>query len=666
MNIKLFLCICLAVRAQDTTKPDSTQEFTVEGGKQWLDTGLDLKAGDLVRLTGLGTIKYAMSAKENGTEGGARAWTDMLRTFPLNESPKGALIGRIGERDTARPFLIGPKREQRVGLDGRLFVGINQLSGDRAEGKFTVKVEITKAKAGATPASKTIATRLTQQQLESIPKRVVDKDNNPGDRVNFVVVASENQVKNALSNAGWVTVDRTTKDAVFRGILASVSRQSYVTLPMSELMMFGRVQDYGYAQGDPIRVIAARHHFRIWKAPFTVGGQTVWVGAGTHDVGFDKDQRNGKLTHKIDSDTDKERDYIARSLTESGLVIGNEYMTMTDPIKEAKTAHGQPFRSDGRTAIVYFPPDTADTSDHFADYFCSVLAQNNPDTGDWGGCDKYIEDNGKKDFKLPGLSNKYRILIVPGFMSSCFPESPAFEEGQAVLKSTYGLDVALLSVPNDASEDNAKMIGDYLRENAPRDPAKKYILVGYSKGTPDLQVALAKQDIKQYVAAFISVAGASGGSVIADALPGQADAWIRGYFKMANCKGDLATGFKSLKRSERQAFLGAYPDPPVPTYSIIASSDKLNTSKALAKTWDLMAAYDKRQDGQLTQSDAIVPNSTYLGVLKGDHFAVALPFDKSKDATIRSGMDKTKFPRATTLESLLRYVMHDLEVRAGK
>jgi hypothetical protein len=174
-------------------------------------------------------------------------------------------------------------------------------------------------------------------------------------------------------------------------------------------------------------------------------------------------------------------------------------------------------------------------------------------------------------------------------------------------------------------------------------------------------VTLAKQNISQYVAAFISVAGASGGSVVADTLPDQADRFIRSYFKMANCKGDLTTGFKSLKRSERQAFLGAYPNSPVPTYSIIAYSDRSSTSKALAQTWDILAAYDKRQDGQLTQSDSIVPNSMYLGAARGDHFAVALPFDKAKDATIRSGMDKTRYPRAALLESLLRFVMHDLE-----
>ncbi|MBS1835231.1 MAG: LssY C-terminal domain-containing protein [Acidobacteria bacterium] len=654
-----LLATAIAVTAQQSQQPISSQDFDVDGSKVWVDTGIDLQAGETVRLTGTGTIRYS-GGKDSGPEGGPRAWLDMLRTYPLNDVPKGALLGRIGDGATSRPFLIGAKREQRAGLGGRLFVGINQMSADRPQaGAFKVKVErfkLTEQK----PALREPAVKLTQKQLDSLPKRVVDAEGNQGDRVNFILVGSENQVKDALASAGWVSVDRTTKDAIFRGILASVSKQAYVTIPMSQLLMFDRPQDYGYAQGDPLRVIAARHHFRIWKAPFTVGSQSVWVGAGTHDIGFDKDQRNGKITHKIDPDTDLEREYIVRSISEGGNVISTGYMTFTDPVTEAKTAHGGSFHSDGRTAIVYFAPDVNDTSDRFADYFCSVLKQENPDTGEWGDCSQYIEDNGKTDFKLTDISKNYRILIVPGFMSSCFADSPAFEEGQQVLKTKFGMDVNLLQVPNDSSEDNAGVIGTYIRENGPKDP-RKFILVGYSKGTPDLQVALAKQNIAQYTAAFISVAGASGGSVIADVLPNSADQFIRSYFKMGNCKGDLTTGFKSLRRSERQAFLGAYPNTVVPTYSIIAHSDKAGTSKALAQTWDLLTAYDKRQDGQLTQSDAIVPNSKYLGALVGDHFAVALPFDKSKDATIRSGMDKTRFPRAALLESLIRFVTHDLE-----
>ena len=41
-------------------------------------------------------------------------------------------------------------------------------------------------------------------------------------------------------------------------------------------------------------------------------------------------------------------------------------------------------------------------------------------------------------------------------------------------------------------------------------------------------------------------------------------------------------------------------------------------------------------------------------------FAVALPFDKSSDATIKSGMDKTKYPRGALIESLIRYVTDNL------
>ncbi|HYK90230.1 MAG TPA: LssY C-terminal domain-containing protein, partial [Acidobacteriota bacterium] len=134
-------------------------------------------------------------------------------------------------------------------------------------------------------------------------------------------------------------------------------KQAYTQLPMSELQLFGRPQDYGFAHADPILVVAARHHFRIWKAPFQVKDQILWVGAGTHDIGLEKDQRNGKLTHKIDSDTDSEREYIGSTLKETGSVAKLLYMTPSQPIKDAKTATGGSFHSDGRTLVIVLNPD---------------------------------------------------------------------------------------------------------------------------------------------------------------------------------------------------------------------------------------------------------------------------------------------------------------------
>jgi hypothetical protein len=75
----------------------------------------------------------------------------------------------------------------------------------------------------------------------------------------------------------------------------------------------------------------------------------------------------------------------------------------------------------------------------------------------------------------------------------------------------------------------------------------------------------------------------------------------------------------------------------------------------------VLSSYGTAQDGQLLRDDAIVPGAKFLGAALADHFAVALPFDKSPDSAIRSGMDKAAFPRAALLESLVRFVTADLE-----
>ena len=131
---------------------------------------------------------------------------------------------------------------------------------------------------------------------------------------------------------------------------------------MSESTLFGRVQDYGYAQCEPLEVIAMRHHVRIWKAPLTVDGNTLWAGAGTHDIGFGRDNRNNGVTHKIDPETDKERDYIAATLAESGMALKTIYMSAKHPITAANTATGSDFRCDGRTVILYLAAEGKDKS----------------------------------------------------------------------------------------------------------------------------------------------------------------------------------------------------------------------------------------------------------------------------------------------------------------
>jgi LssY C-terminus len=332
-----------------------TRELKLQPADGWVDTGIDVKAGDTVNITSAGQLQYTNARQANGPEGLPRGFADLVRVFQLNDAGRGTLIGRIGSSDADRPFLVGTTLSRQAPVAGRLFIAINQSSLDQATGSYHVTIERTTAP--TTVATEVEVPSFPQSLLDTIPKRVSDPNGAPGDRVNFILVGTQEQVQGALKAAGWVVVDRTNQDAILSGLLASLSKESYVTLPMSELRLYGRGQDFGYAQADPLRVVASRHHFRLWKAPIGLGGQIVWAGAGTHDIGFDRDQRNNGVTHKIDPDTDGERDYIRDSLTQTGLVLKTEYMTPADPVLKAKTATGSEFTSDGRTLLVYLAPE---------------------------------------------------------------------------------------------------------------------------------------------------------------------------------------------------------------------------------------------------------------------------------------------------------------------
>jgi hypothetical protein len=134
--------------------------------------------------------------------------------------------------------------------------------------------------AGAAKATRVQApiVKMTDAQLNSVPARVGDKEGTPGDRVNFFLVGSEVQVVAALKAGDWVTVDRSIKDTILRG--AGEFFKAGVLNDSDERAVPVRpTQDYGWAHADPLKVVAARHHFRIRKAPFQVGGRTVWAGA---------------------------------------------------------------------------------------------------------------------------------------------------------------------------------------------------------------------------------------------------------------------------------------------------------------------------------------------------------------------------------------------------
>jgi len=325
--------------------------FTLDGTKVWTETGFTLEPGQHVVVSAEGNLRYSDAKADNGPDGLARGFKDLLRKLPFNDAGRGALLGRIGDPDADQPFLLRARKDAVSPIGGKLFLGINQTASDTGEGSYTVKVEIYAADGNAPRVVARVVPSIAgidNQLFSKIPRRITDKEGNSGDMVNFLILGTEAQMKQAFTTAGWVKVDADVESTFLSGAIASLSKESYLTMPMSQLYLFDRPQDYSWAHAEPISVVASRNHLRIWKAPFTVNGQMLWVGAATHDIGFERDQRNNGLTHKIDPDIDLERDYLEKTLSSTGLVSEVTHFLPQNPMQGAKTATGGSFHSNGQ------------------------------------------------------------------------------------------------------------------------------------------------------------------------------------------------------------------------------------------------------------------------------------------------------------------------------
>jgi hypothetical protein len=383
-TLKVVTIVSLAVcpGTAQTASPSSASSgndysFNVATTQPWTDTGLELQSGDVLEITASGT----QSCGPQGINGAP------TQGLPIASAVPGALIAKLQAQGTA--VLIGVSKEIKVDAPGHLYLGINAGNTPPCKGSFAVKVhrqaEAASSRGGvlkqqlasaaeifaagqfgiqtggsantaAAPALKISDTPLDaglRKDIDGLPRRVNDQFKNLGDMVNFVLIGSEKQVQSALDTANFHVADTSDRKAVLEAAMTTYESKDYLAMPMSTLYLFNRPQDFGYEQAEPIAMVASRHHFRLWKAPFTWNGQTVWVGAGTHDIGFAKDKRNGNVTHKIDPNVDGERENIASSLQKGGKVKSISYYLPPNPVQDAKNATGDGYHSDGRILVVF-------------------------------------------------------------------------------------------------------------------------------------------------------------------------------------------------------------------------------------------------------------------------------------------------------------------------
>lgn len=182
---------------------------------------------------------------------------------------------------------------------------------------------------------------------DHIPLYVTTADGWPSDPVNIaLIVKNQKHLIDAMNKAGWYTSDPMTFKNGFLELISMIFNTRYPAAPLSNLYLFNRAQDVGFEIPTNDHGSArTRHHVRFWRLQeplvhtdkkhryaytfwfqklqhLLVGKKEMWIGAATEETyAIAVQWRTGQLTHGGSDESDKERDFIIKSLKNAGMVV---------------------------------------------------------------------------------------------------------------------------------------------------------------------------------------------------------------------------------------------------------------------------------------------------------------------------------------------------------
>ena len=334
------------------------------------------------------------------------------------------------------------------------------------------------------------------------------------------------------------------------------------------------------------------------------------------------------------------------------------------------TAPLSPYSED-TPPLILVPASKADVEDNrgrFREIFCAVLEAHGQALPDYRPCDQALtrvgtEPEGTGERVELGASELELVaVIVPGVGWDCFATWMAMDDSAERHISQYGYDMVIPKVDAmSSSTTNARQVRDAIMAMEMTSSEPNLVLIGYSKGTPDiLEAVVSYPEIRGRIAAVIAAAGAVGGSPLAnDATQSQLE--LLKHWPDAECASGDGGAVDSLRPATRKAWLADNPLPDdFPYYSLVTYPHPDRISSVLSSSYNKLSRIDARNDSQVLFYDQVIPGSTLIAYVNADHWALSVPIARTHSMIGSMFVDQNDFPREALLEAVLRFVEEEL------